>query len=132
MNLLLRRRVLATAFATTAAGLLLASCAGESVASNVQPGIVQRSNDGKTSVVIDVNDNAFSLQTTVVPVNTKVTWRWLGKNEHSVVGKFGKDEVSTAHMKAGKSFSLTMTDTGVFEYQCGVHGSSMTGRVRVE
>lgn len=127
------RRLLAGIFATSAAALLLVSCGGsDSVASSVQAGVIQRSNDGKTSTIIDVTDNAFSPQTAVVPVNTKVTWRWVTKNKHSVVGAFGSHEISTAQMKSGRTFSVTMNEPGVFEYQCGVHGSSMTGRVRVE
>ena len=88
-------------------------------------------NDPNVSVV-QISDNQFAPAALVVHTGATVKWVWSGKNAHSVVGKFGDKDVSSAQNKGSGSFELTMDSAGTFQYQCGVHGSAMTAKITVQ
>lgn len=83
------------------------------------------------SATVDVGDNRFEPSTLTVKAGTKVSWGWTGRNPHSVVGKFDGKDVLSQQQTAG-SFVFTFDKPGTFEYQCGVHGASMPGKVIVQ
>ena len=80
---------------------------------------------------IRVEDNAFAPESRTVTVGTEVTWQWAGSNPHSVVGTFNGAAVESATQTSG-TFKFTFASAGTFEYQCGVHGQSMSGRIVVQ
>lgn len=80
---------------------------------------------------INVGDNFFSPASATTTVGTKVTWTWSGVAPHSVSGKFdGKDVFSPVSTGTG-TFEFTFDKAGTFDYECGVHGPSMAGRIVV-
>jgi plastocyanin len=80
---------------------------------------------------IRVEDNAFAPESRTVTVGTEVTWQWAGSNPHSVVGTFNGAAVESATQTSG-TFKFTFASAGTFEYQCGVHGQSMSGSIVVQ
>lgn len=80
---------------------------------------------------ITVGDNFFSPASATTTVGSKVTWTWSGVAPHSVSGKFdGKDVFSPVNTGTG-TFEFTFEKAGTFDYECGVHGPSMAGRIVV-
>lgn len=79
---------------------------------------------------ISVTDNKFSPGSLQVPAGTGVFWEWDGSNEHSVVGTLNGQRIESPKQRAGK-FSFDFTSAGTFEYQCGVHGAAMNGKIVV-
>jgi plastocyanin len=84
-----------------------------------------------TGTRISVGDNVFDPDEETVPVGTEVTWQWAGSNPHSVVGTFNGEDVESETQTSG-TFEFTFDSAGTFEYQCGVHGAAMAGRIEVE
>ncbi len=86
---------------------------------------------GPEGVTIQVADILFNPDEETVPVGTEVTWQWVGELPHSVVGEFNGEDVESNQQVSG-AFRFTFTSAGTFEYQCGVHGASMSGQIVVE
>lgn len=81
---------------------------------------------------IKIGDNFFQPATVTVKAGDKVTWTWGGGAPHAVVGKFdGKDVKSDTKTGSG-TFEFTFTKAGTFDYQCGVHGPSMPGKITIQ
>jgi plastocyanin len=80
-------------------------------------------------VEIQISDNAFSPASVTVKQGTVVRWLWGGSNPHSVViAGFKSNE-----MTGTGTFERPFTQgSGTYNYQCGVHGTAMTGVVIVE
>lgn len=87
---------------------------------------------GQSLISIEVSDNKFTPSNLTVPKGTKVTWDWMGANSHSVIGKWQETKVQSAQLTGHGSFAFTFETAGTFDYQCGVHGAAMTGRVTVK
>ncbi len=83
-------------------------------------------------VIVQVSDNQFSPDVVIMRQGMTVKWVWSGKNAHSVMGTFGSKELTSAQHKGSGSLEFTMNDKGTFQYQCGVHGGAMSGRITVE
>ena len=83
------------------------------------------------AVTIGVADNNFEPANQTVQRGTKVTWTWTGRNPHSVEGKFAGADVKSPQQSSGK-FEFTFSQAGTFEYQCGVHGAAMSGKLTVQ
>ena len=83
---------------------------------------------------VQIIDNAFSPGTLRVKAGTTVSWKWRGRNTHSVAGTFdGQDFNSGDHTRAdGVTATHQFTTAGTYEYVCGFHGGSMRGTVIVE
>ena len=78
---------------------------------------------------VQISDNKFEPAELTVKAGTTVEWDWSGSNPHSVVLN-GVD--SGKHTGSG-TYTQTFTTGGVvYNYQCGVHGSAMTGKITVE
>lgn len=69
---------------------------------------------GMTEVA--VRDNAFSPAAVEVPAGTTVTWRWVGEDDHNVVG----DGMESPTQSEGE-FAREFVDPGSYEYQCTLH-----------
>ena len=82
---------------------------------------------GLTTIL--VLDNRFLPLGLQVPAGTEVTWQWDSQAQHSVVGTFDDKEVRSETQSGKQTFKVTFEKSGTFEYQCGVHGSAMSGTV---
>ena len=82
-----------------------------------------------------IQDNSFTATVTVAK-GGKVTWDWTGsQNPHSVIGTSAnaKTLLSSPVNREGKgTYTATFAEAGTYEYQCGIHGASMTGKVVVQ
>jgi plastocyanin len=81
---------------------------------------------------IMVLDNRFLPLGLQVPVGTEVTWQWDSRAEHSIVGTFDGKEVRSETQSGKETFKFAFEKAGTFEYQCGVHGASMSGTVTLD
>ena len=82
--------------------------------------------------IIMVLDNRFLPVGLQVPVGTEVTWQWDSRAEHSIVGKFDDKDVRSETQSGKETFKFAFEKAGVFEYQCGIHGASMSGTVTLQ
>ena len=87
---------------------------------------------GQSLISIQVADNSFAPANLTVPKGTKVTWDWAGTNPHSVVGTWAGSAVQSAQQRGSGTFAFTFEAAGTFNYQCGVHGAAMAGKVTVK
>ncbi len=81
-----------------------------------------------TSAAVDVKDNFFSPQNTVVQTGGTVTWTFAGAVAHTVTFSGGPD--SGTPQVSGTFGPVTFTPVGAESYFCKVH-SGMTGTVTV-
>ena len=118
MNLLLLRRVLASAALVT----LAAACGG--AASSIPAVPTGPPTSGEATVLIE--DSSFEPDALRVTPGTTVTWKWNdGGTAHNVVfDGFGSDVLTQG------TYSHTFTVPGEFAYRCTLHGG-MTGIVAV-
>jgi plastocyanin len=68
-----------------------------------------------------------------VAVGGTVTWTWVGTTlSHSVRSQSSPGFASSAVLSgSGTTYVVTFGTAGIFEYDCAVHGTQMTGRVVV-
>lgn len=90
----------------------------------------QEQSQGGNTVVVE--DNRFTPASLTVSKGTIVTWRWTGKNVHSVIGTYNGKEVKSDRMPINSGFVYTFDAPGTFEYHCDVHGASMAGKIIVQ
>lgn len=74
---------------------------------------------------VESGDNWFRPRVIQVPVGTEVTWEFVGRALHNVVGGGFQSE-----LHRDGTFSHTFTAAGSFDYVCTLH-AGMTGRVIV-
>ncbi len=70
-----------------------------------------------------------------VAVGTMVTWTWTntGNTPHSVESEGSPSFTSSSTQTgSGKTYSLTFTSPGTYQYDCAVHGEAMTGTIVVQ
>src|SRR5262249_28610073 len=66
-----------------------------------------------------------------IEVGDSVTWSWTGSLPHSVQS-IGPRTFSSSDIKTGSgTYAVTFTNPGTYQYDCAVHGKSMTGTVVV-
>lgn len=81
------------------------------------------------------HDGTRNPAVTTVPVGATVTWTWTntGSTAHSVESEespgFASSRIQSG---SGKTYSVTFTRPGTYEYDCAVHGKAMTGRIVVQ
>jgi plastocyanin len=83
-------------------------------------------------VTITVSDNKFEPAAAAVRVNNEVIWEWEGNNPHTVVGTFDNQRVESPRLTGSGTFVFSFARAGTFNYQCGVHGESMSGTITVQ
>ena len=99
------------------------------------------SNPPLTAAAIEVGDDFFrsgrnSTEDPAVDtlaVNGTVTWTWAADSRtHSVQSLTGPGFADSEELAGGESrYEVTLTTPGTYEYDCGVHGGTMTGRIIV-
>ncbi len=91
----------------------------------------------RAEVAVSVEDVAFVPQHIVVPIGETVTWTWSSGFHTSTSGLDTNDPNAGALwdspwiFDAQPSFSYTFAAPGFYPYFCRIHGSIMTGTVRV-
>ena len=89
---------------------------------------------GGDEVVIEIGDNSFPAETEA-SVGQVVRWDWSNSsNPHSVVGTSDNatDLLESETFSDGDGeYEVTFDEPGTYEYECGVHGSAMSGSVVV-
>ena len=68
---------------------------------------------------VTIANFAFSPQTLMVKVGTKVTWTNKDKVTHTVTAD--KGAFSSGPLAPGNSFSFTFTQAGTYSYHCSIH-----------
>ncbi|MEX0781886.1 MAG: plastocyanin/azurin family copper-binding protein [Dehalococcoidia bacterium] len=86
----------------------------------------------RPAIFVVVFDNTFSPGQRTVKAGDEVKWEWDGKNPHSVVGTFDGVAVDSGQKSGKETFSFKFEKAGTFEYQCGVHGAGMAGKITVQ
>jgi plastocyanin len=64
-----------------------------------------------------------------------VTWTWNAAGSHSIRSTGTAQEIfrnSVVMAGANDTYSVTFRHAGTYTYDCGVHGSAMTGRIVVQ
>ena len=118
------------------AGVAFASCGDDD-----NKTAATKAASGSTAVVaasqaatVKIGDNKFTDVT--IAKGGKVTWDWTSsQNPHSVAGTSAnaKDLLKSERFSGGKgNYEVSFPAAGVYDYQCGVHGSAMTGKVTVQ
>jgi plastocyanin len=119
-----------SALAVLVTGLLFLGCSGPTAAPT---GAGAASGAAQGSSTITISDNAFTPQSLTVKAGTAVTWNWAStRNPHSVVGRFGGAAVDSGTHTGSDQFAFTFGAAGTFDYQCGIHGAAMPGKIVVE
>ncbi|RKQ92911.1 plastocyanin [Solirubrobacter pauli] len=77
------------------------------------------------TATVRVGDNVFTPKTATIAAGGTVTWRWVGKKAHDVVGSGFKSKVQ----KTG-TFKRTFAKQGTYKYVCTLH-RGMAGTIRV-
>ena len=79
---------------------------------------------------IAVQDNSFAPTTTTVTPGTQVTWTWgANYNAHDVTFNDGS---GTSGAKTTGTYARTFPTSGVYAYQCSIHGAAMAGTITVQ
>ncbi|HVO35303.1 MAG TPA: Ig-like domain-containing protein, partial [Gemmatimonadales bacterium] len=66
-----------------------------------------------------------------IAVGGTVTWTWGGAVGHSVQS-LGSPSFTSSSIKTSGTYAITFTSAGTYQYDCAVHGLSMTGTVVVK
>lgn len=110
--------------------LLALACGTQSAAPSTGASPVAQSQNAPT---VSITDNAFAPQSLTVKAGSTVTWNWTNtRNPHSVVGKYAGQDIDSGRHSGSDRFTFTFASPGTFDYQCGVHGASMSGKIIVE
>ena len=74
-------------------------------------------------------NNSQNAAVDTIAVGGTVTWEWVS-GTHSVQSQGAPNFPSSGNQVAG-SYAFTFASTGTYQYDCAIHGSSMSGRVVV-
>lgn len=80
------------------------------------------------------HNNSQNPAVDTVAAGSAVTWTWQAAGAHSIQST-GTQAIfkNSVVMSAGNStYTVTLNTPGTYTYQCGVHGSAMTGRIVVQ
>lgn len=92
----------------------------------LRPAKKAKASTAQKAVTVKVADDVFQAKSVTVARGGTVTWRWVGKKSHDVVGPGFKSKLQ----KTG-TFSRRFTKKGTIRYACTLH-RGMTGTVRVK
>ncbi|HET6577714.1 MAG TPA: plastocyanin/azurin family copper-binding protein [Gemmatimonadales bacterium] len=79
-------------------------------------------------------DGTSNPAVTTVAVGGTVTWTWTGTGStaHSVQSQGSPGFTSSAIQTGeGKTYQVTFSAAGTYQYNCAVHGAAMSGRIVV-
>jgi plastocyanin len=66
-----------------------------------------------------------------IPAGGTVTWTWTGTLPHSVQSIGASSFASSAVRTGSGNYAVTFAVPGTYQYDCSVHGQSMSGRIVV-
>lgn len=121
-------RTVITALASIA---LFVGCGGDDTKGATNTAEAASPTQGRSLISIEIADNSYTPSNLTVPKGAQVTWDWAGKNEHSVLGSWDGKSKESVKQRDGR-WSFTFEKAGTFQYQCGVHGAAMAGKVTVK
>jgi len=87
-------------------------------------------NNGSTSNAISVVDNSFDPSSTTLAAGATVTWTWNGSLNHNVT--FDNTSIGNSPTQSTGTFSKTFSSPGTFNYHCTVHGTGMSGQIKIQ
>jgi len=69
-----------------------------------------------------------------IAAGDSITWAWNAAGSHSIQSTGVPDIFRNSVVMAGANdtYTVTFRNPGTYSYQCGVHGSAMTGRIVVQ
>lgn len=124
-----RTTVAARAAVFAAVAALLVACGGgggySAGPSNGSGGMT----GGGTGNAVSVVNNAFNPSRVTVPAGSAVTWQW---NSGGVAHNVTFTDGTTSGTKSSGSYQRTFSTAGSYDYQCTIHGASMSGSVVVQ
>ena len=121
----MRALLMAIALAATCG---LASCGGGASTGNTGPTNNSPPPSNSGSNAISVGDDYYSPAATTVAIGTSVTWTWGGSQMHSVTF----DDGTGSDTQATGSFAKVFSAAGTYAYHCKVHGTAMSGTIKVQ
>jgi plastocyanin len=80
---------------------------------------------------VSVEDNLFDPDALTVAAGATVTWTWNGATAHNVTWQ-GAGAPAPSPTQSSGTYSRTFSSAGTFNYQCSIHGASMSGTVTVQ
>jgi len=86
--------------------------------------------NGQNGNNVEIKDFAFSPSEMTVSVGDTVVWTNRDSAGHTVVSDTG-NELNSALLSNGQTYSHTFTQAGTYNYHCSIH-PSMTGKIIVE
>ena len=134
----LRRRAFASAL--LGAGLFVAACGGGGGGSSTGPSNNTNPTIPTGPTNITVSNNSFSPTDLTVAPATQVTWTWNTCNDpgygsaatcvaHNIVWD---DGATGSGLQSEGSYQRTFAAAGTYPYHCAVHGTAMSGSVKVQ
>lgn len=79
------------------------------------------------TAAVNVQDNRFTPATARVTPGGTVTWTWSGSAQHNV--RF--DDGQSSSTQTSGTYARTFQTVGEYPYHCTIHGTGMSGTVRV-
>ena len=70
-----------------------------------------------------------------IAAGARITWTWSAAGSHSIRSTGIPPEIfrnSIVMSAAGSTYSVRIFNPGTYDYDCGVHGAAMTGRIVVK
>ena len=84
------------------------------------------------AIAVNVDDDCFTPPDILVVPGATVTWTWIGGIDHNVTFASATVSAPSADQTTG-TFQVAMPNAvGVYDYQCTIHGSSMSGSVTIQ
>jgi plastocyanin len=102
---------------------------GQAVKASAPSGDAPVSTRGDASV--DVTDAGFSSGNLSIPLDSTVTWRFLGPRLHNVTLASGPEGFSSDRLVGGRTFSKQFTKAGTYQFFCELYPVGMIERVVV-
>ena len=79
------------------------------------------------------HDGSQNPAVNTIAAGSTVTWTWNAAGSHSIQSTGSPSFASSGIMSASNStYSVTFNTPGTYTYDCGVHGTAMTGRIVVQ
>jgi plastocyanin len=88
----------------------------------------QSATSGLLRTTITIGERAFMSAETVVPMGTMISWRNLGREQHTATSPGVWD---SGLLRAQQSWSAVFAVPGTFDYVCLIHPAEMSGRIVV-
>ena len=101
-----------------------------STAATPVPGATTAAPAPAATAIVDIQGFAFKPATLEIATGTRVTWTNRDGASHAIASSNKKFD--SASLAKDATFSFTFTAAGTFDYQCGIHGASMSAKIVVK